>query len=79
MGSPVRHSGITELELSIPSMMCDGCAEKIQNTLEAISGVRNVKAKLWRKRVRVRYDLSKLTKEQIRDALEAAGFATAEV
>ncbi len=58
-------ANVTELEFSIPSMMCEGCADKIQNTLTDRSSVRDVKAKLWRKRVRVYYDVSKLTKEQI--------------
>ena len=71
-------ASVTELELSIPSMMCEGYADKIQNTLTDRSSVRDVKAKLWRKRVRVYYDVSKLTKEQIMEVLGAAGFGAIE-
>ena len=69
---------LSEIELSVPSMVCDGCAEKIREALTAIPGVRAVKPKLWRKRVRVRYESSKVTESQIKDALGAAGFSAIE-
>jgi Cu+-exporting ATPase len=69
---------LAELELSVPDKMCDGCAEKIGSALRAIPGVQAVKAKLWRKRVRVRYDSSRLHSAQIREALRAAGFSAIE-
>jgi copper chaperone CopZ len=68
-----------ELELSVPDMMCDGCAEKIGSTLRAMPGVEAVKAKLWRMRVRVRYESSRLQAAHIKDALRAAGFSVSEL
>lgn len=64
-----------EIEFSIPSMACDGCAERIAVALRAIPGVRAVKAKLWRKRVRVRFEPSRVSATQLKDALRAAGFS----
>lgn len=69
---------ITEVDFSIPSMMCDGCAERIRGALTAIPGVREVKTKLWRKRVHIRYEPSRIGTEQIKHALGAAGFAAVE-
>jgi copper chaperone CopZ len=69
---------IAEVEFSVPSMMCDGCAGKIRHALTAVPGVQQVKAKLWRKRVRVRYEPSTIGVEQLKDALVAAGFPAVE-
>jgi copper chaperone CopZ len=44
----------------------------------AIPGVREVKTRLWRKRVRVRYEPSRISTEQIKHALGAAGFTAVE-
>ena len=66
---------LAEVELSIPSMVCDGCAEKIRLALTAIPGVHGVKPKLWRKRVHVRYEASRLEASQIKTALAAAGYS----
>lgn len=70
--------GFTEVEFSIPSMVCDGCAERIRDTLALVSGVHEVKPNLWRRRVWVRYDRSSLSKEKISSALGAAGFIVTE-
>jgi copper chaperone CopZ len=60
-------------------MMCDGCAEKIRGALSVIPGVREVQTKLWRKRIRVRYDSSMLERQRIKDVLGSAGFPASEV
>ena len=65
---------ISEVDFSIPSMVCDGCAEKIREALTAIPGVHAVKLRLWRKRVRVRYEPFRVEETQIKDALDAAGY-----
>jgi copper chaperone CopZ len=78
MAREAGASPVAEVEFSVPSMMCDGCAEKIRGALIAIHGVQKVKAKLWRKSVQVRYQPSEVHKEQIKDALGAAGFPVTE-
>jgi copper chaperone CopZ len=55
-------------------MVCDGCADKIRRALTALPGVQTVKPRLWRKRVRVRFDPSKVEDAQIQEALEEAGY-----
>jgi len=64
----------SKAEFSVPSMVCDGCAQKIRHTLEAVPGVEATKVKLWRKRVHVRYQPSVICEAEIKDALGAAGF-----
>ena len=66
---------LSEIEFSIPSMVCAGCADKIRRVLGALPGVQTVKSRLWRKRVRVRFDPSKVQDAQIRDALDEAGYS----
>ena len=68
-----------EVEFSAPSMMCDGCAEKIRAALLVTRGVRKVQIKLWRKRIRIRYDSSVLEIQRIKDVLDSAGFPVTEV
>jgi copper chaperone len=67
-----------EVVLSVPSMMCEGCAEKIRGALMALPGVRAVTAKLWRKRVHVHYEPTRIDTKQLVDALGNAGFAATE-
>lgn len=73
-----RTDPTTELELSVPSMVCDGCAEKIRNAVTALPGVHEVKVGLWRKRVRVRYEPTRVQEAQLKQAIASAGFAVAE-
>ena len=68
----------SEVEFSIPSMVCDGCGEKIHQALMAVPGVRSVKANLWRKRIHVRYQPPRIHEAEIKDALCAAGFRVVE-
>ncbi len=74
-----RAKGPTaEIEFSVPTMVCDGCAERLRNALAAVPGVHGVKPKLWSKRVEVRYEPAAVREDQLRAALGAAGFETAE-
>lgn len=68
-----------ELDISVPSMVCDGCADKIRTALAALPGVREVKVGLWRKRVRVRYAPALLQPAQLTKAIVAAGFTIADM
>jgi len=78
MAGEGRTDPIAELEFSVPAMVCDGCAKKIRNALTALPGVREVKAGLWRKRVRVRYEPARVREAQLKEAIGAAGFTAIE-
>jgi len=68
-----------EVEFSVQSMVCDGSADKIRRKLTALPGVEAVKPRLWRKRVWVRFDPSKVEDAQICAALDAAGYRAARI
>ena len=65
---------LAEVEYLVPSMVCEGCAEKISTALTAVPGVREVKPKIGQKHVRVRYEPARVQEERLRDTLASAGF-----
>ncbi len=65
---------LAEREFLIPGMVCEGCAEKIGTALSQICGVREVKSKVPRKRVYVRYEPAKVQEEQLKEAIHEVGF-----
>ncbi len=62
-----------EIEYHVPSMVCEGCAEKISAALSPVIGVREVTSKIPHKRVRVRYEPGKVHAHQLKEALGQAG------
>ncbi|MBI3949117.1 MAG: heavy metal translocating P-type ATPase, partial [Acidobacteria bacterium] len=69
---------LAEVELLIPNMVCEGCAEKIRTTLSPIPGVREVKPKVTQKRVYVRYEPAKVREEELKEVVHKAGFTVVE-
>jgi Cu+-exporting ATPase len=74
----VERGSLTEKEFLVPNMVCEGCAEKINKTLNSLDGVREVKSKVPQKRVYVRYEPDKVQEQQLKDTLEKAGFTAVE-
>jgi copper chaperone CopZ len=74
MARDTSSGPFSEAEFSVPSIVCDGCAQKVRDALEAVPGVEAAKVKLWRKRVHIRYRPSVIREAEIKDALEATGF-----
>jgi heavy metal translocating P-type ATPase len=69
---------LAEVEFLVPNMHCEGCAEKISTVLTALPGVREVKPKVPQKHVYVRYEPAKLPAQQLKEALDKAGFTPIE-
>ncbi len=69
---------LAEVEWVVPNMVCEGCAKKITEVLGSIEGVRQVKPKVSRQRVLVRYEPDKVLEEQLKEALGQAGYNVAE-
>jgi len=69
---------LAELELLIPNMVCEGCAQKIGTALTALPGVREVKPKVAQKHVSVRYEPAKVEVQVLKEAVEKAGFTAVE-
>lgn len=78
MTEKTTAGALAEIKLAVPGMVCNGCAEKVRNALTAVPGVRKVTPKLWHKHVEVRYEPATVQASQIRAALGAAGFETAD-
>lgn len=72
-------SDLREAQFSVPDMMCEGCAERMQAILGAIEGVRQVKPSVWRKRVRVRFEPARVEISRLMKALESGGFEASEI
>lgn len=66
---------VAELELVIPSLVCEGCAEAISSVLNSLPGIRQVSVQVPKKRARVLFDSSQVEALRIVEALEKAGFA----
>lgn len=71
-------ASIAEVEFKIPNMVCEGCAETITTALKGISGIQEVKPKVFQKHVNVRYESGKLNQQEVKDAITNAGFTAVE-
>lgn len=71
-------AALVETEFVVPTMVCEGCAEKISAALSPIAGVREVKSKVPQKRVLVRYEPARVGRDELKGALERAGFKVVE-
>lgn len=69
---------LAEVELFIPSMVCEGCAERLTTLLNALPGVRKVNAKVRKKQLSIQYEPGRIQIEQLQNALEKAGYAAVE-
>jgi len=74
----IGDAALAEMRFTVPEMQCEGCANKIGQALQAISGVTGVDAKVELKQVWVRYESSKLQEQTLKDALHRAGFSAIE-
>jgi len=63
-----------EITLNIDNMVCQGCAEKITDTLKDLDGVKKVKTKIRKKSVQVEFNPDKTDNVQIETALTKAGY-----
>ncbi len=63
-----------EITLNIGNMACQGCAEKIADTLKDLNGVKKVKTKIRKKSVQVEFNPDKTDEIQIETALTKAGY-----
>lgn len=77
-GEEAEEAPLAEQEFLIPNMVCEGCAEKISTSLNALPGVREVKPKVPQKHVYVRYEPAKVQEQAIKDAITRAGFTAIE-
>lgn len=66
-----------KLTLDVPKIKCGGCAETIQESLGAVSGVSDVQVDIDQKRVALELDPGQTSEDAIRQRLTESGFPPA--
>ena len=64
-----------ETTLKVPALHCGGCVKTITGTLEALPSVEVTQADMDTKLVRVQFDESAVSVDQIRETLDEVGFS----
>jgi cation transport ATPase len=76
--APVPAAALAETEFAVPTMVCDGCAQKITGSLSQVPGVQTVTAKVAQKHVVVRYEPARVGVVELKGAFDKAGFQAVE-
>ena len=64
------------VSLPVEGMSCASCAASVKRTVKALNGVTGVEVSLAERRARVRYNVSKVTPDQIAGAIRELGYKT---
>jgi copper chaperone len=62
------------IELKVEGMDCEGCVKSVTRMLSGVPGVEKVDVSLAQARARVTYDPAKSGPEQLKRAIERAGY-----
>jgi copper chaperone len=65
---------MTTVTMKAPDISCGNCVAHIEKDISELEGVESVKAEVDSKLVQVRYDETKLSQEQIAEAMDEAGY-----
>ncbi len=63
----------TATKLSVPGIVCDGCASAIKNALGKVSGINSVEVDVGKKVVTVEHE-EEIGREKLAEVLDDAGF-----
>lgn len=63
-----------ETNLKIEGMHCAGCSTRLEKVLNNLEGVETAKVSLEEKKATIKYDETKINIENIKEAIEDAGF-----
>lgn len=77
--SAEKAEKLSQVEYSIPDMMCQGCAETICDALNVVPGVQRVKPNVLQKQVQITYEGEEVNGEQLKNKLKKAGFTAIEI
>lgn len=73
----LRADSITDVktvEISLPTIQCGMCARTIKNAIGNLEGIIKSKVDLENKKVTIKFDDSKISKEEIENAITSAGY-----
>jgi copper chaperone len=68
---------MTEKTLRVPDMSCGHCKAAVEGELNKLSGVRKANADVEKGTVEVTYDEGTVTTEDLKGAIEEAGYTVA--
>jgi copper chaperone len=68
---------MTEKTLKVPDMSCGHCKAAVEGELNRLSGVERSNADVEKGTVKVAYDESQVSTEQLIEAIEEAGYTVA--
>ena len=68
---------MTETRFEVTGMSCGHCKAAVEGELSKLSGVESSNADVEKGTVAVRYDDSKVSTEQLKGAIEEAGYTVA--
>ena len=68
---------MTEKKLRVPDMHCGHCKAAVEGELNKLSGVERANADTEKGTVEVTYDESRVSTEQLKGAIEEAGYTVA--
>ncbi|HEV3477301.1 MAG TPA: cation transporter [Rubrobacteraceae bacterium] len=66
---------MTDTMFEVPEMSCGHCKAAVEGELSKLSGVESSNADVEKGTVAVRYDEGKVSTEQLKGAIEEAGYA----
>jgi copper chaperone len=66
---------MTNAVFNVPNMSCSHCKTAVEGELNKLSGVEDSNADFEKGIVEVRYDEDRVTTEELRDAIEEAGYS----
>jgi len=68
---------MTDVTLAVPDMSCGHCKAAVESELNRLSGVESSFADVEKGIVGVRYDENQVSTEQLKGAIEEAGYTVA--
>jgi copper chaperone len=68
---------MTEKTFNVPDMSCGHCKAAVEGELNRLSGVKKANADVEKGTVEVSYDEGTVTTEDLKDAIEEAGYTVA--
>jgi copper chaperone len=68
---------MTDVTLTVPDMSCGHCKAAVEGELNKLSGVKEANADIERGTVEVSYDEGTVTTEDLKGAIEEAGYTVA--
>ena len=68
---------MTEKTFNVPDMSCGHCKAAVEGELNKLSGVKDANADIERGTVEVSYDEGTVTTEDLKGAIEEAGYTVA--